>query len=134
MKVLRNIVAILFLFSCAFVSCDEVREYPWNPEWDKYVPDEEEEEKNDTTETEKPDTNQTEQPDTTVVPPTPEPVVGKARMVWIDAAANFNDYANDKAKISKDMARIKETVSRLSLWMSDLRIQVCFSVLLPRLR
>ena len=58
MKVLRNIVAILFLFSCAFVACDEVREYPWNPEWDKYEPDGGE--KEDTTEIEKPDTNQAE--------------------------------------------------------------------------
>ena len=35
--------------------------------------------------------------------------MGKARLVWIDAAANFNDYANDQARIAEDMARIKET-------------------------
>ena len=34
---------------------------------------------------------------------------GKARLVWIDAAANFDDYANSKSAIASDMARIKET-------------------------
>ena len=98
MRVLRNIFAALCIVSCVSVSCDEVKEYPWNPEWDQYEPDVEDD---DSTDVEKPDTNQTEKPDTTVIPtppPTvdPEPVVGKARMVWIDAAANFKDYANDR--------------------------------------
>lgn len=111
MRFLRNIFAILCIFSCVSVACDEVKEYPWNPDWDQYEPDVEDD---DSTDVEKPDTNQTEKPDTTVIPtptpdPDPEPVVGKARMVWIDAAANFKDYANDKAKIAEDMARIKET-------------------------
>lgn len=39
----------------------------------------------------------------------PEVKEAKARLVWIDAAANFKDYANDKENISKDMARLKET-------------------------
>lgn len=34
---------------------------------------------------------------------------GKSRMVWIDAAANFKDYANDAARIDSDMKRLKET-------------------------
>ena len=105
MKILRNIAAILCLFSFAFAACDEVKEYPWNPEWDKYVPETDEE---DSVQTEKPDTVQTEKPDT-VVTPEPPPVIGKARYVWIDAAANFNDYANDQSRIVRDMARIKET-------------------------
>jgi uncharacterized lipoprotein YddW (UPF0748 family) len=33
----------------------------------------------------------------------------KARMVWIDAAANFKDYANSESKIDSDMQRLKET-------------------------
>jgi hypothetical protein len=33
------------------VSCDEVKEYPWNPEWDKYEPDVEDD---DSTDVEKP--------------------------------------------------------------------------------
>jgi hypothetical protein len=33
----------------------------------------------------------------------------KERLVWIDAAANFKDYANDADRIASDMARIKET-------------------------
>lgn len=55
--------------------------------------------------------------DTTVVPVTP-PVTpgdpepqkqGKARMVWIDASANFKDYANDADRIKNDMNRLKAT-------------------------
>lgn len=34
---------------------------------------------------------------------------GKVRLVWIDAAANFKDYANSQKKIAEDMARLKET-------------------------
>ena len=33
----------------------------------------------------------------------------KARLVWIDAAANFKDYANSESKIDSDMQRLKET-------------------------
>lgn len=40
--------------------------------------------------------------------PFPE-VKGKPRLVWIDAAANFMDYANDASKIAADVAKIKET-------------------------
>ena len=111
MKLLRNILPLICVFVSMTVSCDEVKEYPWNPAWDKYVP-----EKEETTQPERPDTNQTEKPDTTqtVKPETPEPPTqekpaGKARLVWVDAAANFNDYANDKAKIADDMAKIKNT-------------------------
>ena len=39
----------------------------------------------------------------------PEVKTGKARLVWIDAAANFKDYANSKKNIADDMARLKET-------------------------
>ena len=38
-----------------------------------------------------------------------DPDYSEARAVWIDAAANFKDYANDQAKIASDMKRIKET-------------------------
>jgi uncharacterized lipoprotein YddW (UPF0748 family) len=33
----------------------------------------------------------------------------KPRYVWIDCAANFYDYANDRSKIATDLAKIKET-------------------------
>lgn len=113
-------------------SCEPVTEYPWNPEWDKYQPDNEENgESGENNGTENPGTENpgtenpgTENPGTenpgTENPGTenpgnedpgndPETPVGKARFVWIDAAANFNDYANDRDKIFEDMARIKET-------------------------
>lgn len=65
------------------MSCEKEREYPWNPDWDKF-----------------------EEPE----PEIPEETSGaKARFVWIDAAANFKDYANDQSKIASDMAKIKET-------------------------
>ncbi len=42
--------------------------------------------------------------------PEPEPeITGKPRLVWIDAAANFKDYANDASKIAEDVKRIAET-------------------------
>ena len=51
-----------------------------------------------------------ENPDTPVEPENP-PVQNnaKARLVWIDAAANFKDYANSESKIESDMQRLKET-------------------------
>lgn len=38
-----------------------------------------------------------------------DPASLKPRYVWIDAAANFHDYANDKEKIESDMAKVAET-------------------------
>ena len=71
----------------------ESQELPWNDNWADPEPD-----------------------------PTPEPPQedntgsedkpvkeDKARLVWIDAAANFKDYANSQKKIAEDMARLKET-------------------------
>lgn len=102
-----NIILLsLCLIAGVCISCDGAKEYPWNPEWDNYQP-----EQKDTVEVPAPDTTQTEDPVPPAPPveePEPEPE-GKARFVWIDAAANFKDYANDKEKIASDMARIKET-------------------------
>ena len=85
MKFLRNIFLAIALVG--LVSCEEERVYPWNPEWDKNVP-------------------VPEQPET---PEQPEVKESKARLVWIDAAANFKDYANSQDKIAEDMARLKQT-------------------------
>ncbi len=42
--------------------------------------------------------------------PEPEPVgEGKPRFVWIDAAANFEDYGNNQDKIREDCVRIFQT-------------------------
>ena len=89
MRVFKHILSAMLLL--CLVSCDEVKEYPWNPIWDLNTPQPEPE----------PDPE-----------PDPEPEIeikGKGRYVWIDAAANFEDYANDREKIAADLARIKET-------------------------
>ena len=84
-NVLMAVAAVLL-----FVSCEKTREYPWNDAWDKYQHGE-------------------------IAPESPEPeepttqTDGKERLVWIDAAANFKDYANDQNKINSDMAVIKRT-------------------------
>ena len=38
-----------------------------------------------------------------------EPADLKPRFLWIDAAANFEDYANDQEQIAADLARVAET-------------------------
>ena len=45
--------------------------------------------------------NSTEKPDE------PDVAEAKPRYIWIDAAANFPDYANSKENIAKDMEKIK---------------------------
>lgn len=48
------------------------------------------------------------EPDTPTEPEQPEePSNAKPRFVWIDAAANFKDYANDERNIADDVLRIK---------------------------
>ena len=55
------------------------------------------------------DTPEWEWPDPTPTPtPKPDEDVIKPRFVWIDAASNFHDYANDKAKIESDMAKVAQ--------------------------
>lgn len=73
-----------------FVSCEKERNYPWNDAWDKYGREE-------------------LIPEEPQGPSTPTVPSGKERLVWIDAAANFKDYANSQENINKDMAKIKET-------------------------
>ena len=105
MRTLRNIIFALSLL--CLISCDEVKEPLWNPDWGEI--------KEPDTKPDQPDTpDNPENPGTNPDDPNqgqqPEPEkVGKARLVWIDAAANFEDYANSKANIAADMARIKET-------------------------
>ena len=91
MKFLRNSLLVLALL--VFCSCEKPDDgYIWNDNWSEN--------------TETPDQpGQPEQPET----PEPEKKQGKARLVWIDAAANFKDYANSKKNIADDMARLKET-------------------------
>lgn len=84
LKQLFAATAIVF----GVVACsDPETGYLWRDEWEEPTPD--------------PAPEPT--PD-----PTPE-VKGKPRIVWIDAAANFLDYANDEAKIATDVKKIAET-------------------------
>lgn len=97
MKIFRNI--FLFLSLLAFVACGKPEDdYIWNDNWNGNTqqPGEENPGEEDPGEEDPEDEK-------------PEDKTGKARLVWIDAAANFQDYANDEAKIAEDMARIKET-------------------------
>ena len=88
---IRNIFLALSVF--AFISCEEPEDdYIWNNNW------------NETTD---PEQNPEEKPEEEE--PKPEQKEDKARLVWIDAAANFKDYANSKKNIADDMARLKET-------------------------
>ena len=80
----------------AFFSCEDPEgDYIWNDNWNEQTPTPEQPEQPET-----PD-----QPET----PAPEKKEAKARLVWIDAAANFKDYANSKKNIADDMARLKKT-------------------------
>ena len=65
------------MFLAGFSACQEP-DAPWDPSWNT--------------------------PGNTETPETKEP---KPRDVWIDCAANFADYANDRDRIASDLARIK---------------------------
>ena len=91
MKQMRKTILILiFAASAAFiaVSCsDKSEEILWNPEWNGGNGDDE-----------------PADPD----PEEPGGITGKPRYVWIDAAANFEDYANSEDNIKTDMQKIKD--------------------------
>jgi uncharacterized lipoprotein YddW (UPF0748 family) len=98
MKILKNILLALALVS--FVSCDKNDEGNlWSDDWKDPVKEE----------PENPENQDPENPEDPSKPEEPAKKDAKARLVWIDAAANFGDYANSKANIAADMARIKET-------------------------
>lgn len=93
MKILRNIFLALALI--CFVGCEGEDGYVWNPDWND----------DSVTDPEDPDNGENPGDDEEI----PEEDPAKARLVWIDAAANFKDYANSEKKIADDMARIKDT-------------------------
>ncbi len=80
---------VLIMLSLAFltlISCgkkDNVT--PWNPDWNHETPDD----------------GGDDDPDPSAQ--------GKPRYVWIDAAANFDDYGNSREKIREDCRKIAET-------------------------
>ena len=76
---LLKLYSVFAAIALMAVSCGKnPTAHPWDPEWDKKT-------ETDSTETDK----------------------SKPRYVWIDAAANFSDYENDKDKIATDLAKIK---------------------------
>lgn len=80
-----HVLCLLAVLAVAGSCVEKEENNPWNDAWNV------------------PDVDPDPEPD-----PLPE-VKGKPRIVWIDAAANFMDYANDAAKIATDVAKIKET-------------------------
>ena len=92
MNIMRKLLLLLSLV--AFVACEKPDDgYIWNDNWSEEEKQEPEDNPQD------PDKDE----------PKPETKEGKARLVWIDAAANFKDYANSEKNIAADMKRLKET-------------------------
>lgn len=95
---IKKVQAVLVAAALTFgmVACQKPDNgFLWQDEW----------EKEDPTPDPKPNPDPDPDPD-----PTPDTgYKGKPRMVWIDAGANFEDYANDAAKITEDLKKIKET-------------------------
>ena len=92
MNIMRKL--LLLLSVVAFVACEKPDDgYIWNDNWSE---EENQEPEDNPQEPDKED-------------PKPETKEEKARLVWIDAAANFKDYANSEKNIAADMKRLKET-------------------------
>ena len=92
MNIMRKLLLLLSLV--AFVACEKPDDgYIWPDNWSE---EENQEPEDNPQEPDKED-------------PKPETKEGKDRLVWIDAAANFKDYANSEKNIAADMKRLKET-------------------------
>ncbi len=112
MKFNKTILMLLAVGVVAFATTSCTEEEPYVPEWEwgegsgggnTENPDE-------GGNTENPGGGNTENPDDGGNTDTPvEPAELKPRFLWIDAAANFEDYANDQEQIAADLARIAET-------------------------
>ena len=90
MNIMRKLLLLLSVVAC--VACEKPDDgYIWNDNWS------EEENQKPEEDPKEPDKEE------------PETKEGKARLVWIDAAANFKDYANSEKNIAADMKRLKET-------------------------
>ena len=92
MNIMRKLLLLLSLV--AFVACEKPDDgYIWNDNWSE---EENQEPEDNPQEPDKED-------------PKPETKEGKDRLVWIDAAAESEDYANSEKNIAADMKRLKET-------------------------
>ncbi len=84
---MRRFTVILSLVLLVFACSKPDPGYKWDDDWDDQDPT-----------------------PTPVVPDDPDDgIVGKPRYVWIDAAANFDDYANSRDKIREDCLKIAQT-------------------------
>ena len=88
MKIRINHLFLALALVCGAAGCEKPETgFLWRDEWkEPEVPD---------------------QPDQPETPELPE-IKGKPRLVWIDAAANFNEYANSGSKIASDVKKIAE--------------------------
>ncbi|MBQ8272558.1 MAG: family 10 glycosylhydrolase [Tidjanibacter sp.] len=112
MKFNKTILMLLAVGVVAFATTSCTEEEPYVPEWEwgegsgggnTENPDE-------GGNTENPGGGNTENPDDGDNTDTPvDPADLKPRFLWIDAAANFEDYANDQEQIAADLARVAET-------------------------
>lgn len=97
-KLLRYfLLAAAILFAAA---CDDDRGRVQTPEWE--LPG--------NTDEPKPDNPKPDDPDNPDNPDTPEPPKDtKPFFIWVDAAANFPDFANSQDNIRRDLQRAKDT-------------------------
>lgn len=84
-KLILNFIASVFVAS-TLVACSEDNPTEW---WDPTDPD-------NTENTDEPENN---------TPDTPETVEAKPRFIWIDAGANFVEFANSKENIARDLQK-----------------------------
>lgn len=100
MKFKIKYLLIAVALVCGTVGCTKPETgFLWRDEWNEPDPEPEPE----------PDPKPEPEPDPKPDPdPKPE-IKGKPRLVWIDAGANFNDYANSESKIASDVKKIAET-------------------------
>lgn len=103
MKKVNRIVMLLVVGVVAFAAYSCTEEEPYVPEWEwgEGNPDDGEGPNED----EKPDEGETPGGGEDIV----EPANLKPRYLWIDAAANFPDYANNKEQIATDLKKVADT-------------------------
>lgn len=112
MKFNKTILMLLAVGVVAFATTSCTEEEPYVPEWEwgEGSGGGNTENPDDGGNTENPGGGNTENPDDGGNTDTPvDPADLKPRFLWIDAAANFEDYANDQEQIAADLARIAET-------------------------
>ncbi len=105
MKITNKLLILLAVgvVASATTSCTEEEPYVPEWEWGEVNPDDPNEDP------ENPSDNPDDPNQDPEDKPEPEPTKLKPRYVWIDAAANFHDYANSQQKMEFDMNRVAKT-------------------------